>query len=111
MVERDIKKLLRRPTTRLRVTELKSYVLAWVDYNGREVEVVLDPMRGGLIESVVHELIHARYPVELAKFGKFEEPFVVVMEQGVMELVNNDEARVAWWRAAINAKLDMQEAA
>jgi hypothetical protein len=110
MIERDLRRTMLRPETTLRVTELNHTVLAWVDYEGRRIEVVLDPMRGGLIASVVHELIHATYARDLSKWGKNEESIVVALEQDTMSLVDNNQLMVRWWRNAISRKLD-QEAA
>jgi hypothetical protein len=110
MMERDLRQMLLKPTTTLRTTELNGTTLAWVDYEGKEVEVVLDPMRGGLIESLVHELIHAVYAKQLRIWGRNEECIVCALEVEQMHLVNNDESRVRWWRDAINAKLDKEAA-
>lgn len=108
MMERDLRKMLLRPTTTLRTTELNGVTMAWVDYDGKTVEVVLDPMRGGIIESVIHELIHAVYVKHLRVWGRNEEAIVVALEVEQMQLVNTDMARVRWWRAAINEKLDAE---
>lgn len=108
MMERDLKATLLRPTTTLRTTELNGLTMAWVDYEGKYVEVVLDPMRGGLIASVVHELIHATYPRQLKVWGRNEECIVVALELQQMNLIDTDESRVRWWRKAINEKLDAQ---
>ena len=110
LMERELRRTLRRPDTRLRTTELNGTTLAWVDYDGRVVEVVLDPMRGGLIESLVHELIHAVYAKPLRVWGRNEECLVSALEQEQMQLINNDEARVRWWRRAIGQKLDAEDA-
>lgn len=108
-MEAELRAALRRPDTRLRVTKLKREVLAWVDYSGRHVEVVLDPMRGGLIECVVHELIHAVYAKPLSSWGRFEEPIVCAVEKELMGYINTDEKRIQWWRDAIAAKLDKED--
>lgn len=109
LMERELRRALMRPDTRLRTTQLSKEVLAWVDYNGRHVEVTLDPMRGGLIECVVHELIHAVYAKPLKAWGRFEEPIVVALEGEMMGFINTDERKVRWWREAIARKLDKED--
>lgn len=110
MMERDLRLVLQKPTTTLRTTELNGLTMAWVDFEGKYVEVVLDPMRGGLIASVVHELIHAAYPKHLSVWGSNEECLVIALELQQMALIDTDDKRVRWWRRAINAKLDKETA-
>lgn len=104
-VERRLRKALLDRNTRLWSRKLDGETLAWVEYAGKAVEVVVDPMRGGLIECVVHELLHAVYAKELARWGDLEECIVVAVEKEVMAVVNNSTRRVRWWRDAITRKL------
>jgi len=104
-LERDLRDALVSPTTFIRWRELPSDTLAWVEYEGKVVEVAVDPMRGGLIECVVHELLHAVYAKELARWGVFEEAIVLAIERELMSAINMSPRRVKWWRAAIDAKL------
>lgn len=92
-------------TTRLVQTRLDGETLAWVEYHGKRFHVVVDPMRGGLIECVVHELLHAAYAEELAPWGELEEAIVLAVEREVMGLINGSRRRVKWWRDAIAHKL------
>ena len=104
-VERQLRKALLAGTTRLVQTRLDGGTLAWVEYHGKRFHVAVDPMRGGLIESVVHELIHAVYAEELSVWGELEEAIVLAVEREVMAAINDSRRRVRWWRDAIARKL------
>jgi len=104
-LEARLRKALLDPATRLQRHVLDGETLAWVEYEGRKVEVAVDPMRGGLIECVVHELLHAVCRVELARWGEFEECIVLAIERELVCQINASRRRVRWWREAINRKL------
>lgn len=108
-MEKELRALLKRPDTRLRATELHKDTLAWAEFDGHHVQVAVDPMRGGLIECVIHELLHAQYAKPLGMWGKFEEAIVLAVEAEMMAFINRDEKRVRWWRDAIHAKLDGED--
>lgn len=104
-MERDLRDALVSPRTTLHARTLDGDTLAWVEYEGRAVEVALDPFRGGLIECVVHELLHAVYSRRLAEWGAHEEVIVLALERSIMDRINSSKARVQWWRDAIGRKL------
>jgi len=104
-LEERLRKALLDPATRLKLHVLNAETLAWVEYEGRKVEVALDPMRGGLIECVVHELLHAVMRTELARWGEFEECIVLAVERELVHQINSSRRRVQWWRKAIDGKL------
>lgn len=105
-MEAGLRRYFRQRRVTVRTDELNDDVLAWVDWDGREVEIVLDPYRGGYIESTVHELMHSVYRRALKAWGALEETLVQGLEAEVMALINHDAERVKWWREAIARKLD-----
>jgi hypothetical protein len=104
-MEKSLRAALTSKSTVLRSRQLNGDTLAWVEYEGRTVEVAVDAMRGGLIECVVHELLHAVYVDELARWGVFEECIVLAVERELMGRINRSPASVKWWRNAIAKKL------
>ncbi len=107
--EKDLRQALMSKSTTVFSQELHGETLAWVEYEGRKVEVAIDPMRGGIIECVVHELIHAVYEKKLAEWGDLEEAIVIAVEKEMMDLINSSRRRVKWWRDAIGSKLEHGE--
>ena len=107
-MEKQLRESLLSPRTALRSERLNGDTLAWVEYEGRAIEVAVDAMRGGLIECVVHELLHAVYRTELARWGVFEEAIVLAVESEMMARINANPARVKWWRNAIAKKLQSE---
>jgi len=105
-LEHELRKCLVGPGVVLRTAELNGQTLAWCEPNDYPSPVVLDPFRGGLIESTVHELLHIARAKDLARWGGLEEGIVISLEQELMARINHSPARVRWWRGAIAAKLD-----
>lgn len=64
----------------------------------------IDPMRGGHLECLVHELIHVAYERQLAEWGALEEPIVEVLELVMTRYINGSERRTAWWRDRLREK-------
>jgi len=60
--------------------------------------MTVDPFRGGLLEKVVHELIHLAYREELSRWGVFEEPIVRQLESVMADYINMSPKRTAKWR-------------
>lgn len=107
-MDRDLRSCLTSRKTVLMAKKLRGQTLAYVDYDGPTIDITVDPMRGGLIASVVHELIHAVYRRQLAAWGHFEEVIVVALEQSVMAHIDAKPERVKWWRDAIARKLSTE---
>ena len=107
-MEKSLRAALESDRTVVHWRTLNGDTLAWVEYEGRQVEVAVDPMRGGLIECVVHELLHAVYRLELSRWGVFEECIVLALEREIMATINASPRRVKWWREAIAEKLEPQ---
>jgi len=102
--ERDLRDGLRRATTTVEQKTLTGKTLAYVNDEG-PINIVIDPARGGLIESVVHELVHRVWARPLRMWGDAEETLVIALEQDVMYHINAKPSRVRWWRQAIAKKL------
>jgi len=107
-MEKSLRDALVARSTVLHRHELNGDTLAWVEYEGKRFEVALDEYRGGLIECVIHELLHAVYVHELARWGWVEEDIVLAVERAVMARINRNPTRVKWWRNAIAKKLQSE---
>lgn len=105
-LEMELRKCLTGPGTVLRITELNGATLAWCEPEDYPAPIVVDPFRGGLIASAVHELLHIARKTELSRWGGLEEPIVLSLEADLMARINSSPSRVRWWRRAIAAKLD-----
>jgi hypothetical protein len=78
---------------------------ATVDLSSRPHLIVVDPHYGGIVEGVVHELIHVVFRKRLAEWGQLEEVIVVALECAVMQHINRSRERATWWRRKIAAEL------
>lgn len=75
------------------------------EYDPDTRTVSLDPFNGGLLETLVHELLHHVAYEKLASFGSMEESVVLSIEDELVRFINRSRTRRRWWRRALKAKL------
>jgi len=72
-----------------------------------DIEIVLDPSQGGLIESLIHECLHVVLDSDIASCfnATLEEKVIAALEQDLWRkrMKKRDVVR---WRALINSKLE-----
>jgi CYTH domain-containing protein len=96
--EKELRAALGRASVHVKPLR-QNYAHVRLDQN--PARIVLDPHCGGLIENLVHELIHLTYTKELETWGSLEEPIVVALEIALVSYINKSETRLAWWRQRI----------
>ena len=104
-MERELRKALLRTTLS---TKTLNKLVAYVWYDSSDADVTLDPMRGGLIECTVHEVVHFLYADDLKIWGTLQEAFVRTLEDEIMKYIEKKPERVIRWRRAIQRKLNKE---
>ena len=67
--------------------------------------ITLDSFHGGLLDTLLHELLHHCQYNKLSSFGAGEEIVVEALEDLLVRYVNRSQRRRRWWRRALSAKL------
>jgi hypothetical protein len=104
-VERELRSAIEAGDVYIRQQPLKGSV-AQVDIANKPHRILLDPLRGALLDSLVHEVIHVVFLDRLLPWGALEEPIVEAIEEQVVRYINRSKTRVAWWRRVIDEALE-----
>ena len=75
------------------------------EYDPKAKTVSLDPFNAGMLEGLVHELLHHVLYEKLASFGASEETVTLSLEDDLVRYINRSKVRRRWWRRALKAKL------
>lgn len=103
-MERDLYAKLLEHGTDIRAAVLKTHI-ADVETDGPYAEVRLDVFLGGVLECVVHELLHATYEKQLKPWGRMEETIVLALEAEIARYITNRLELQDKWRRAVSRKL------
>jgi len=103
-MERDLYAKLLEPGTDIRAAVLKTHI-ADVETDGPNADVRLDAFLGGILECVVHELLHATYEKQLKPWGRMEETLVLALEAEMARFITNRIELQDKWRRAVSRKL------
>ena len=104
-VEKRLREAVRGGHVVIRQRPLRAAV-AQVDVNNHPHLILLDPLRGALMDSLIHELVHVVYLREVEMWGQLEEAVVEAIEEGIVRYINRSRGRVEWWRKQIDAALE-----
>jgi hypothetical protein len=99
--ERSLRAALTSGKVHLSREELARCV-AQVNVDHPPHQIKFDPLRGAVMDSIVHELIHVVWNDQIEPWGDLEEPIVAAIEQEIVRFINRSERRVEWWRARIH---------
>jgi hypothetical protein len=111
-MERDLRAKLRQADTELVAAILKKMTASveYVEHDGSEPLIKIDPFMGGILESTLHELIHARYREQLRQWGRMEETIVLALEKSMAFYIKRKLPLQRSWRRMIAKKLAEAEA-
>lgn len=108
-VEKELRILAKSPKIEFRMADLTgndcTAMLVW-GQDGLPDLILLDPYLGGLIESVIHELLHIHQKRPTKGLGReLEEAHMEAFEDRVVRYVNQSAQRIRWWRRCITKRL------
>jgi hypothetical protein len=76
---------------------------------GKPDRIIVDPFLIGILTAVIHEMWHrARYG-KLVEWGQLEETVVEAIEADLAQFITGNPRRLAWWRRAIERKLNASD--
>lgn len=107
-LERALRHLLQSGAVSVRLGALEDCA-GRVDFYTFPYRITLDPFHAGLLESLVHELLHVAETKKLEAWGEFEETVAEGVENGMVQFIGASRQRCAWWRARIREVMDDAE--
>jgi hypothetical protein len=111
-MERDLRAKLLQADTELVQAILKKMtaIVEYVERDGSEALIKVDPFMGGILECTLHELIHATYRPQLSQWGRMEETLVLALEKSMAFYIKRKLPLQRDWRRMIAKKLAEAEA-
>lgn len=99
----QLEKRLRARLRQVTVLRTRSKNLAGLADPARQT-VYLNPLHGGLLETLLHELLHLELRLELNPFGPtLEEHLVQTLADKLVRQINRSKSRSQWWTKKLNA--------
>ena len=75
------------------------------EYDPKRRHIRLDPTWGGLVPTLIHELVHHAFYERMASMGVMEEPAVDAVEAALTRHILQSPVRRKWWSNALKAKI------
>lgn len=97
MTFKELEKRLRARLKQVSVHRTRNRNLAGLADPDKQ-RIYLNPLHGGLLETLIHELLHLELRLELNPFGQtLEEHLVTALADKLVRQINRSKARSAWW--------------
>lgn len=102
MTFKELEKRLRARLKQVTVLPTKNKNLAGLADSNKQ-RIYLNPVHGGLLETLLHELLHLELCFELNPFGRtLEEHIVAALADKLVRQINRSKQRSEWWNKRLS---------